>query len=64
VASLELPASGRLAVEQERLRVFTLTTDLEGAEVLVPGALRSLRLQLPPELELLELTHKAYGPNQ
>jgi hypothetical protein len=51
---LQLPAPGRLATEQEGLRILSLSADLEGAEVLVPGAVRSLRLRLPPELEIVQ----------
>src|SRR6266496_3928930 len=52
---LQLPAPGRLATEQEGLRILSLSADLEGAEVLVPGAVGSLRLRLPPELELVQV---------
>jgi len=37
------------------VRILPLTADLEGAEVLVPGAVRSFRLRLPPELELVQV---------
>jgi len=33
--------------------MLPLATDLEGAEVLVPGSLGGLRLGLSPELELI-----------
>jgi len=41
-------------MEQEGLRVLSLTTDLEGAEVLVPGPLGGVRRRFSPELELVQ----------
>src|SRR5438093_8756650 len=38
---LQLPAPGRLATEQQALRILCLSADLEGAEILVPGAVGS-----------------------
>jgi hypothetical protein len=36
--------------------MLSLATDLEGTEVLVPGALASVRLRFTPELELVHVT--------
>jgi len=55
VPRLQLTTPCRLATKQEGLRIFSLTADLEGAKVLVPGALGSFRLRLPPELELVQV---------
>lgn len=44
-----------LAAQQERFRESALAADLEGAEVLEPGALGSLRLRFSPRLELIEI---------
>jgi hypothetical protein len=47
--------TGWLAPQQECLRKLPLATDLERAESLVPEAVRSLGLGLPPELQLVEV---------
>jgi hypothetical protein len=44
--------------------MLSLTTDLDGAEVLAPGALRSLRLRLAPELELVKVLGADLPPPQ
>ncbi len=48
----ELPPFGGLAPEQEGLRVFPFATDLEGAEVLVPGPVRGIGFGFSPQFQL------------
>jgi hypothetical protein len=52
---LESASLRRLTTDEEGLRIFPFTADLEGAEVLEPRPIRSLRVGLPPELQLVEI---------
>ena len=53
--SLESRPFRRLSFQEEGLRKLTFTTDLERPEVLVPGAVRGLRVGFPPQLQLVEI---------
>jgi hypothetical protein len=45
----------RLALQEEGLGEFTLATDLERPEILVPGTIWCVRFGFAPELELVEV---------
>ena len=44
-----------LAAEQERLRIATLTANLERTKILVPIAFRNLRIRVNPEAKMIEV---------
>lgn len=48
-------ALGGLPAEQERLGKPTFPANLEGTEVFQPESVRSFRLRLSPELQLIEI---------
>jgi len=54
-AASEFLPLGNLARQQERFGVFSVATDLERAEVLVPCSIRGVRIRLPPQLKLIEV---------
>jgi hypothetical protein len=51
----QLRPSGRLATQEKGLRILSVSTDLEGPEVLVPKSVWSLRLTFAPQFQLIEV---------
>ena len=51
----ELLTFGRLAREQEGLRVFSFATDFERTEVLVPEPIRGIGIRFSPRFELVKV---------
>src|SRR5579864_5846792 len=54
-ASSELLPFGGLARQQEGLRVFSVATDFERTEVLVPKPLGGIRIRFSPRFELVQI---------
>lgn len=51
----QLLTLGRLAPEEESLRIFPFAADLERAKVLIPGAFRRLRLRFTPQFQSVQI---------
>jgi hypothetical protein len=54
-ASLNRLGFGGLAFQKKRLRELAMYANLESAEILEPGAVRSIGLRFAPKLQLVEV---------